>query len=72
MERTESAVREAVEQAERIAGISVEQVYVGFSRAAWSAASPVSSWRLAGAGSSRRDFDQLLTSASRAWMRAGG
>ena len=31
MERTESAIREAVEQAERIAGTNIEDVWVGFS-----------------------------------------
>jgi cell division protein FtsA len=31
MERTEVAIREAVEQAERIAGVNIEQVWVGFS-----------------------------------------
>ena len=31
MERTEAAIREAVEQAERIAGVNIEEVWVGFS-----------------------------------------
>ncbi|WP_106638805.1 cell division protein FtsA [Allosphingosinicella vermicomposti] len=31
MERTEAAVREAVEQAERIAGLNIEDVFVGYS-----------------------------------------
>ncbi len=31
MERSETAIREAVEQAERIAGLNIEQVFVGFS-----------------------------------------
>src|SRR3546814_3828596 len=31
MERTEAAIREAVEQAERIAGTNVENAFVGFS-----------------------------------------
>ena len=31
MERTESSIREAVEQAERIAGLNIEEVWVGFS-----------------------------------------
>ena len=31
MERTEAAIREAVEQAERIAGANIEEVWVGFS-----------------------------------------
>ncbi|MGN6124059.1 MAG: cell division FtsA domain-containing protein, partial [Sphingomonas oligoaromativorans] len=31
MERTEVAIREAVEQAERIAGVNIEEVWAGFS-----------------------------------------
>ena len=52
MEKSEIAIREAVEQAERIAGTNIDQVFVGFSApAGWSATSPASRSRSAAAGS---------------------
>jgi cell division protein FtsA len=71
MERTEATIREAVEQAERIAGISVEQVYVGFS--AGGLVSSVASVELdiGGRRIEQADIDQLLTVGQQS-MDAGG
>lgn len=60
MERTEGAIREAVEQAERIAATNVEQVLVGFS--AGGLVSTVASVEVAIGGKriEKHDIDQLL------------
>ncbi|HLL59514.1 MAG TPA: cell division protein FtsA [Allosphingosinicella sp.] len=60
MERTEATIREAVEQAERIAGINIEDVFVGFS--AGGLASTVASVEvdIGGARIEEHDIDQLL------------
>jgi cell division protein FtsA len=60
MERTEAAVREAVEQAERIAATNIEQVFVGFS--AGGLVSTVASVEVAIGGErvQKQDVDQLL------------
>ncbi|MBA3676971.1 MAG: cell division protein FtsA [Sphingosinicella sp.] len=61
MERTEVAIREAVEQAERIAATNVEQVFVGFS--AGGLVSTVASVEvdIGGKRIEKHDIDQLLT-----------
>jgi cell division protein FtsA len=61
MERTEVAIREAVEQAERIAATNVEQVFVGFS--AGGLISTVASVEvdIGGKRIEKHDIDQLLT-----------
>lgn len=61
MERTEAAIREAVEQAERIAATNVEQVFVGFS--AGGLISTVASVEvdIGGRRIEKHDVDQLLT-----------
>ncbi len=60
MERSEMAIREAVEQAERIAGTNIEQVFVGFS--AGGLVSNVASVEVAIGGRriNGEDIDQLL------------
>lgn len=60
MERTEATIREAVEQAERIAGTNIEDVFVGFS--AGGLVSTVASVEVAIAGRrvERQDIDALL------------
>ena len=60
MERTEVAIREAVEQAERIAGINIEDVWVSFS--AGGLISDVASVEveLGGQRIDQQDIDQLL------------
>ncbi|MDB5719405.1 MAG: ftsA [Alphaproteobacteria bacterium] len=60
MERTESTIREAVEQAERIAATGIENVFVGFS--AGGLVSTVASVELAIGGRrvQKEDIDQLL------------
>jgi cell division protein FtsA len=71
MERTEATIREAVEQAERIAGLNVEQVYVGFS--AGGLVSTVASVEvdIGGRRIEQQDIDQLLTVGQQS-MDAGG
>jgi cell division protein FtsA len=61
MERTEATIREAVEQAERIAGLNIDQVFVGFS--AGGLVSTVASVELeiGGRQVEQQDVDQLLT-----------
>jgi len=60
MEKTESAIREAVEQAERIAGTNVDHAYVGYS--AGGLASDVASVEvtIGGRQIEQEDIDQLL------------
>jgi cell division protein FtsA len=60
MEKTESAIREAVEQAERIAGTNVDDAYVGYS--AGGLASDVASVEvtIGGRQIEQEDIDQLL------------
>jgi len=60
MERTEAAIREAVEQAERIAATNVDQVFVGFS--AGGLVSTIASVEvdIGGERVERRDIEQLL------------
>jgi cell division protein FtsA len=61
MERTEATIREAVEQAERIAGLNIDQVFVGFS--AGGLVSTVASVELdiGGRQIEKQDIEQLLT-----------
>ena len=61
MERTEAAIREAVEQAERIAGTNIDDVFVGY--AAGGLASTVASVEvdIGGRRIEKEDIDQLLT-----------
>jgi cell division protein FtsA len=61
MERTEASIREAVEQAERIAGINIDDVFVAFS--AGGLASTVASVEveIGGARIEENDIDQLLS-----------
>ncbi len=61
MERTEATIREAVEQAERIAGINIDQVFVGFS--AGGLVSTVASVEvdIGGRQIEKPDIEQLLT-----------
>ncbi|MGZ8312209.1 MAG: cell division protein FtsA [Allosphingosinicella sp.] len=61
MEKSEIAIREAVEQAERIAGTNIDQVYVGFS--AGGLISNVASVEVSIGGRriSREDIDALLS-----------
>src|SRR3569833_996889 len=61
MERTEVTIREAVEQAERIAGTNIEDVFVGFS--AGGLVSTVASVEIPIGGKriEKQDIDALLT-----------
>jgi cell division protein FtsA len=61
MERTEATIREAVEQAERIAGTNIDDVFVGFS--AGGLVSNVASVEvdIGGHRIEKEDIDQLLT-----------
>lgn len=61
MERTEATIREAVEQAERIAGLNIDQVFVGFS--AGGLVSTVASVELeiGGRQIEKPDIEQLMT-----------
>jgi cell division protein FtsA len=61
MERTEVAIREAVEQAERIAATNVEQVFVGFSAGGLISTVASVEVEIGGKRIEKHDIDQLLT-----------
>lgn len=61
MERTEAAIREAVEQAERIAATNVEQVFVGYSAGGLISTVASVEVEIGGRRIERSDIDQLLT-----------
>lgn len=61
MERTEAAIREAVEQAERIAATNVEQVFVGFSAGGLVSTVASVEVEIGGERIEKQDIDQLLT-----------
>ena len=61
MERTEAAIREAVEQAERIAATNVEQVFVGFSAGGLVSTVASVEVEIGGERIEKHDIDQLLT-----------
>lgn len=61
MERTEAAIREAVEQAERIAATNVEQVFVGFSAGGLVSTVASVEVEIGGERIDKNDIDQLLT-----------
>jgi cell division protein FtsA len=71
MERTEGAIREAVEQAERIAATNVDQVFVGFSARGLISSLASVEVDIGGKRIERRDIDQLL-SVGRESIDAGG
>ncbi len=60
MERTEATIREAVEQAERIAGINVDDAYVGYSAAGLASTVASVEVEIGGARVEQDDIDQLL------------
>ena len=61
MAATEAAVREAVEQAERIAGINIENVWVGFSAGGLVSDVAEVEFELGGHRVEQQDIDALLT-----------
>jgi cell division protein FtsA len=61
MERTEATIREAVEQAERIAGINVDDAYVGYSAAGLASTVASVEVEIGGARIEQHDIDQLLS-----------
>jgi len=61
MERTEATVREAVEQAERIAATNIEDVFVGFSAGGLVSTVANVEVEIGGDRIERDDIDQLLT-----------
>src|SRR5690606_17978779 len=61
MERTEATVREAVEQAERIAATNIENVFVGFSAGGLVSTVANVEVEIGGDRIERDDIDQLLT-----------
>ncbi len=60
MERTEGAIREAVEQAERIAGVNIEDVWVGFSAGGLVSRVAAVEVELGGVRIEQADIDDLL------------
>jgi cell division protein FtsA len=60
MERTEGAIREAVEQAERIAATNIEDVYVGFSAGGLVSTIASVELQIGGRRVQKEDIDQLL------------
>lgn len=60
MERTEGAIREAVEQAERIAGVNIEDVWVGFSAGGLVSRVAAVEVELGGVRIEQGDIDDLL------------
>ena len=61
MERTEATIREAVEQAERIAGINVDDAYVGYSASGLASTVASVEVEIGGARIEQDDIDQLLS-----------
>jgi cell division protein FtsA len=61
MEKTEGAIREAVEQAERIAATNIEDVFVGFSAGGLVSSLASVEVQIGGRRVAREDVDQLLT-----------
>jgi cell division protein FtsA len=61
MERTEATVREAVEQAERIAATNIDDVFVGYSAVGLVSTVANVEVEIGGDRIERRDIDQLLT-----------
>src|SRR3712207_1730671 len=61
MERTEVAIREAVEQAERIAGTNIDDVFVGFSAGGLVSTVASVEVEIGGKRIDQDDIDQLLT-----------
>ena len=61
MERTEAAIREAVEQAERIAGTNIDDVFVGFSAGGLVSTVASVEVEIGGRRIEKHDVDQLLT-----------
>jgi cell division protein FtsA len=61
MERTEATIREAVEQAERIAGTNIDDVFVGFSAGGLVSTVASVEVQIGGAKVEQEDIDQLLT-----------
>ena len=60
MERTEATIREAVEQAERIAGLNVESAFVGFSGGGLASTVASVEVEIGGARVEEQDVEQLL------------
>ena len=60
MERTEATIREAVEQAERIAGTNIDDVYVGYSAAGLVSTVASVEVEIGGDRIEEHDIDQLL------------
>ncbi len=60
MERTEASIREAVEQAERIAGLNVESAFVGFSGGGLASTIASVEVEIGGARVEEQDVEQLL------------
>ena len=60
MERTEATIREAVEQAERIAGINVESAFVGFSGGGLASTVASVEVEIGGGRIQEQDIEQLL------------
>lgn len=61
MERTEATIREAVEQAERIAGTNIEEVFVGMSAGGLTSSVASVEVEIGGHRIEKQDIDQLLT-----------
>ncbi len=61
MERTEATIREAVEQAERIAGINVDDAYVGYSASGLASTVASVEVEIGGARIEQADIEQLLS-----------
>jgi cell division protein FtsA len=60
MEKTEGAIREAVEQAERIAATNIEDIYVGFSAGGLVSTVASVELQIGGRRVQKEDIDQLL------------
>ena len=71
MNRTEGAIREAVEQAERIASTSIEDVWVGFSAGGLVSDVAEVEIDLGGVQVDQHDIDELLAAGSKAIDPAG-
>jgi cell division protein FtsA len=71
MEKTEGAIREAVEQAERIAATNIDDVFVGFAAGCLSSSEASVEVQIGGRRIEKQDIDQLLR-AGRASLEEEG
>jgi cell division protein FtsA len=71
MEKTEVAIREAVEQAERIAATNIDDVFVGFSAGGLVSTVASVEVQIGGRRIEKQDIDSCCAPAALRWTKAG-